>query len=111
MARIAVLGGGLVGSLVATELARKHSVSLLDPDQRALEQLARHAPAADLQAERFSSARQLAGCDLALNCLPGSMAGAARQTVQCQVAARQLPRGGKTLGMQLHRRGVPRHPL
>ncbi|MCH2440791.1 MAG: saccharopine dehydrogenase NADP-binding domain-containing protein, partial [Candidatus Poseidoniia archaeon] len=77
MARIAVLGGGLVGSLVTTELARKHSVSLLDPDQRALEQLARHAPAADLQAERFSSARQLAGRDLALNCLPGSAGHAA----------------------------------
>ena len=81
MARIAVLGGGLVGSLVTTELARKHSVSLLDPDQRALEQLARHAPAADLQAERFSSARQLAGCDLALNCLPGSMGHAALERI------------------------------
>ncbi len=72
MARIAVLGSGLVGSFVATELARKHTVSLFDPDKLALERVAQHAPTAELHSERFSSARQLEGCDLALNCLPGS---------------------------------------
>ena len=72
MARIAVLGSGLVGSFVATELARKHTLSLFDPDELALERVAQHAPTAELHSERFTSAKQLEGCDLTLNCLPGS---------------------------------------
>ena len=72
MARIAVLGSGLVGSFVATEMARKNTVSLFDPDKLALERVAQRAPTVELHAERFSSVKQLEGCDMALNCLPGS---------------------------------------
>ena len=108
MARIAVLGAGMVGALVADELTRDHAVSVLDPDRQVLLRLlplvagstarlddtspfddapkplahvAQRAPGAELCAERFESATQLAGCDLALNCLPGSAGHAALERI------------------------------
>ncbi|MDP7590755.1 MAG: saccharopine dehydrogenase C-terminal domain-containing protein [Candidatus Poseidoniia archaeon] len=73
MARIAVLGAGLVGALVATKLSDDHYIKVIDPDRMALALVSQRALGAELCAERFESAAQLAGCDLALNCLPGSM--------------------------------------
>lgn len=81
MARITVLGAGLVGALVATELSDDHYIKVIDPDQQALLRVAQRAPAAELQAERFESPAQMTGCDLALNCLPGSAGHAALERV------------------------------
>ena len=81
MARIAVLGAGLVGALVATELSNDHYIKVIDPDREALARVSQRAPEAELCAERFDSAAQLAGCDLALNCLPGSLGHAALERI------------------------------
>ena len=81
MARITVLGAGLVGALVATELSEDHYIKVIDPDREALVRVAQLAPAVELHDARFDSPAQLADCDLALNCLPGSMGHAALERI------------------------------
>ena len=81
MARITVLGAGLVGALVATELSEDHYIKVIDPDQEALVRVTQLAPAVELHDARFDSPAQLADCDLALNCLPGSVGHAALRRI------------------------------
>ncbi len=81
MARITVLGAGLIGALVATELSDDHYIKVIDPDPEAMARLAQRAPAAELHDVKFDSVAQLAGCDLALNCLPGSVGHAALKRI------------------------------
>ena len=81
MARITVLGAGLIGALVATELSEDHYIKVIDPDRDALVRVTQLAPAVELHDARFDSPAQLADCDLALNCLPGSVGHAALRRI------------------------------
>ena len=76
MPRAAVFGGGMVGALIAHNLATDYNVRLLDCSPQALVDAAARTP--DLATAVFDAARDdwkvaLRGCAVAVNCLPGAL--------------------------------------
>ncbi len=76
--RIAVLGGGMVGGVIATDLARdgEFDVTVADVSAGALARLAGIAGVATTRADLASAAeiaRVVAGCDLVVGAVPGHM--------------------------------------
>jgi lysine 6-dehydrogenase len=82
--RIAVLGAGMVGRAIASDLSREHSVISADIDTEALELLARRASVETMQADLTlpsSIERAVSGCQMAVNAVPGFMGYAALETL------------------------------
>jgi|TARA_B100001079_G_scaffold138787_1_gene118933 saccharopine dehydrogenase-like NADP-dependent oxidoreductase len=66
---IAVLGGGMVGSLIATELSKDYHITVIDNEPRNLEGV--KSKIMDVNSEEFSL--EILNYNIAINCLPGFM--------------------------------------
>ena len=66
---IAVLGGGMVGSLIATELSKDYHITIIDNEPRNLEGV--KSKIMDVNSEEFHL--EILNYDIAVNCLPGFM--------------------------------------
>jgi saccharopine dehydrogenase-like NADP-dependent oxidoreductase len=67
--KIAVLGGGMVGSLIATELSKDFHITVIDNEPRNLEGV--KSKIMDVNSEEFPL--EILNYDIAINCLPGFM--------------------------------------
>ena len=67
--KIAVLGGGMVGSLIATELAIDYHVTVFDNNKLELGEI--NTIVRDVTKEEFK--KEVLDYDIAVNCLPGFM--------------------------------------
>lgn len=67
--KIAVLGGGMVGSLIATELSKDYHITVIDNEPRSLERV--KSKIMDVNSEKFPL--EILNYDIAINCLPGFM--------------------------------------
>ena len=67
--KIAVLGGGMVGSLIASELAIDYNVTVFDNNQLELGKI--NTIVRDVTKEEFK--KEIEDYDIAVNCLPGFM--------------------------------------
>ena len=80
MARICVLGGGLVGRFVATTLhERGHSIRVVDSDE--LSGMSNEIEVIQSYVEIDSLARMVDGFDVVVNCLPGRIGHGIRPTL------------------------------
>jgi lysine 6-dehydrogenase len=66
---IAVLGGGMVGSLIATELSKDYHITVIDNEPRNLEGV--KSKIIDVNSKEFSL--EILNYNIAINCLPGFM--------------------------------------
>ncbi|WP_455206505.1 saccharopine dehydrogenase family protein [Kaarinaea lacus] len=77
MANITVLGAGRIGSAIAIDLARQHTVVAVDKDSIALEQLVQKNHGVLTQLSDLLDTKQLTECvksaDLVINTVPGFM--------------------------------------
>lgn len=115
MPRIAVLGGGLVGGVMARDLAADgtHEVTVVDRDDRVLAELARRMPIRTLGADLADAAavRSLcAGFDLVVGAAPGflglSVLRAALEAGRNVVDISFMPEDARTLDGLARERGV-----
>ena len=67
--KIAVLGGGMVGSLIATELSKDYDITVIDIKPRKMKSV--KSKIIDVTDEKFSL--EIPNYDIAINCLPGFM--------------------------------------
>ena len=67
--KIAVLGGGMVGSLIATELSKDHNITVIDNESLNIEKV--KSKIMDVNSEEFHL--EILNYDIAVNCLPGFM--------------------------------------
>jgi|TARA_B100000959_G_scaffold283409_1_gene352255 saccharopine dehydrogenase-like NADP-dependent oxidoreductase len=67
--KIAVLGGGMVGSLIATELSKDYDITVIDNELRNLENI--KSKIMDVNSEEFPL--EILSYNIAINCLPGFM--------------------------------------
>jgi len=67
--KIAVLGGGMVGSLIATELSNDYNLTVFDNDKLDLYEV--KSIVRDVTQEEFR--KEIVEYDIAINCLPGFM--------------------------------------
>jgi saccharopine dehydrogenase-like NADP-dependent oxidoreductase len=83
MAKIIVLGAGMVGRAIAVDLAERHDVSSADVNEDALRTLEEHPGIATTSLDVTDSKRlesALAGFDLVISAVPGSLGFAALRT-------------------------------
>jgi saccharopine dehydrogenase-like NADP-dependent oxidoreductase len=115
MARIAVLGGGLVGGVMARDLAADgaHEVTVVDRDDRVLAELARRMPIRTHRADLADAAgvRTLcAGFELVVGAAPGflglSVLRAALEAGRNVVDISFMPEDARTLDGLARERGV-----
>ena len=66
---IAVLGGGMVGSLIATELSKDYNITVIDNEPRNIE--GAESKIMDVNSKEFPV--EILNYDIAVNCLPGFM--------------------------------------
>ena len=66
---IAVLGGGMVGSLIATELSKDYNITVIDNEPRNIE--GTESKIMDVNSKEFPV--EILNYDIAVNCLPGFM--------------------------------------
>ena len=66
---IAVLGGGMVGSLIATELSKDYNITVIDNEPRNIE--GAESKIMDVNSKEFPI--EILNYDIAVNCLPGFM--------------------------------------
>lgn len=113
MAHVAVFGGGMVGALIAHDLATDHEVRLLDRSSQALATAAVRTPG--LATAVFDAARDgweaaLHGCKVAVNCLPGALGHRALRAMLAEgVACADIafaPEGALSLDDLARRKGV-----
>ncbi len=77
MAQVAILGSGLVGKVIAQDLALRHRVIIIDKDSTPLRELPRNPNLNSLQLDVTDQAQLravLVSADLVVMALPGSMA-------------------------------------
>jgi len=75
MAKIIVLGAGLVGNVIARDLSKTHEVTSVDFNEKALSPLTElgiHTIHADLS-DTYTLQRLISNCDLVIGALPGFM--------------------------------------
>ena len=67
--KIAVLGGGMVGSLIATELSKDYNITVIDNESLNIKKV--KSKIMDVNSEEFHL--EILNYDIAINCLPGFM--------------------------------------
>lgn len=84
MKKVLVLGGGMVGSAIAIDLASDYEVTVLDHDEERLEFLKAHHPLGTVVGDvtRVENLRKATkGCDLVIEAVPGHLGFAALKTI------------------------------
>ena len=88
--KVAVIGGGMVGSLIVDDLARDFDVTVIDNDESALEKIKQrnqNISAINVDVKEREIENVIANNDLAVNCLPGFMGfEMLRRIVQCKAS-------------------------
>ncbi len=88
--KVAVIGGGMIGSLIVDDLAGDFDVTIIDNNEIALERIKqRNQNISTINADVKDSIIEdvIANNDLAVNCLPGSMGfKTLRRIIQCKTS-------------------------